>query len=172
MLGWLASDGVPTSAGARIARAVARAPAGLFHAGYGRLFGERLLMLQHTGRRSGQPHLAVLEVVGHPSENRYVVAAGRGEATDWYRNIRLAPRIRVWVGRTRDAPGSARLLDPTEARARLLAYRARHPRTWRALRPVISRMIGRPGLTDEELFTTLPLVELVLDESRGRHGPH
>jgi deazaflavin-dependent oxidoreductase (nitroreductase family) len=156
---------VPTTAGARIARKVARAPVGLFRAGYGWLFGERLLMLQHTGRRSGQPRLVVLEVVIHPSRDRYVVAAGRGEATDWYRNVRRAPRVRVWVGRMRAAPGSARPLDPDEARTHLMAYRARHPRTWQALTPVISRLIRRPGLTDEELFTTVPLVELVLDES-------
>ena len=44
-----------------------------------------------------------------------------------------------------------------------MAYRAERPRTWRFLKPVISRAIGKPGQTDEELFGTVPLVELTLE---------
>jgi deazaflavin-dependent oxidoreductase (nitroreductase family) len=148
---------------ARAARAVARTPIRLYGLGYGWLLGQRVLMLQHTGRTSGLPRFVVLEVVRRLPDERFVVAAGMGEASDWYRNVRQDPRVRVWVGRRKGLPGTARFLDQVEAREHLEAYRADRPTTWRFLKPVISRMIGRPGQTDEELFTAVPLVELSLD---------
>jgi deazaflavin-dependent oxidoreductase (nitroreductase family) len=130
-------------------------------------------MLQHTGRRSGLPRFVVLEVVRRLSGNRYVVAAGMGENADWYRNVRQDPRVRVWVARRREVPGIARLLGQAEARHHLEAYRAERPGTWRFLKPIISRLIGRPGQTDEELFSAVSLVELALDASgRPRQLSH
>lgn len=152
-----------TRVGATAARALARAPIRLYDAGFGWLLGERVLMLQHTGRSSGQPRFAVLEVVRRLPGGRYVIAAGLGETADWYRNVRHDPRVRVWVGRRQGVAGTARLLDHAEARGHLEAYRVDRPMTWRFLKPVISRVIGRPGQTDEELFTAVPLVELSLD---------
>lgn len=49
----------------------------------GWLLGERALMLQRTGRRSGVPRFVVLEVVRPLSGNRYVIAAGMGDTADW-----------------------------------------------------------------------------------------
>jgi hypothetical protein len=43
-----------------------RAPIWLYRHGLGWLFGSRLLMLEHVGRKSGQPRYVVLEVIGHP----------------------------------------------------------------------------------------------------------
>ena len=154
--------GMATTVGARLARGVARAPIRLYGAGFGWLLGRRVLMVQHTGRASGLPRFVVLEVVRRLPGDRFVVAAGMGETSDWYRNVRRAPRVRVWVGRLRGVPGTARLLDQAEAREHLEAYRADRPTTWRFLKPVISRVIGRPDQTDEELFSAVPLVELSL----------
>jgi deazaflavin-dependent oxidoreductase (nitroreductase family) len=148
-----------TTMGAR----VARAPIRLYGAGYGWLLGERILMVEHTGRTSGLPRFVVLEVVRRLPGDRFVVAAGMGRTSDWYRNVRRNPRVHVWAGRQERVPGTARLLDQAEAREHLEAYRADRPTTWRFLKPVISRVIGRPGQTDEELFATVPLVELSLD---------
>lgn len=104
----------------------------------------------------------MLEVVRCVPGTGYVVAAGMGETADWYRNVRQDPRVRVWVGPERGVPGRARFLDATEARECLQAYRATRPMTWRFLKPLISRLIGRPGQTDDELFAAVPLVELDL----------
>jgi len=48
-------DLTPSGVGARLlrTRAFVRAPIGLFRAGLGWLFGSRILMLEHRGRRSG-----------------------------------------------------------------------------------------------------------------------
>jgi hypothetical protein len=55
-----------------------RAPVGLYRARLGFLLGSRLLMLEHTGRKSGARRYVVLEVVGHPRPRTYVVASGFG----------------------------------------------------------------------------------------------
>ena len=148
----------------RVARTLARAPIGLYRAGYGFLLGHRVLMLEHTGRRTGLPRYVVLEVVRRPAEATFVVAAGTGPKADWYRNVEREPRVRVWVGRRNAAGAVARPIEQTEARRHFAAYRAERPWTWRLLRPLISRLIGHPGQTDEDLFATVPLVELHLDE--------
>lgn len=155
-----------TGVGASAARTLARAPIRLYDAGYGWLLGERALMLQHTGRRSGVPRFVVLEVVRRLSSTRYVIAAGMGETADWYRNVLKDPRVRVWVGRKCGVAGAARPIEQAEARKHFEAYRTERPTTWRLLRPVIARLIGRPGLTDEELFIAVPLVELDLDADK------
>lgn len=144
-------------------RTLARSPIRLFDAGHGGLLGDRVLMLQHTGRRSGLPRFVVLEVVRRLGDGRYVIAAGTGETADWYRNVRKDPAVRVWVGRRQNTPATVRLLDQDEARAHLEAYRAERPMTWRFLKPVIMRAIGKPGQTDEEMFSSVPLVELSLE---------
>lgn len=123
-------------------------------------------MLEHTGRRSGLPRFVVLEVVRRASDDRYIVASGMGKAADWYRNVAQQPRVHVSVARLRRVPATARLLDQDEARASLEAYRTERPGTWRFLKPIISRIIGQPGQTDEELFSSVPLVELTLHASR------
>ena len=44
-------------------RLLFRAPVWLYRLGLGGLFGKRMLLLNHTGRKSGLPRQAVLEVV-------------------------------------------------------------------------------------------------------------
>lgn len=147
----------------RVARSVARAPIHLYRAGYGFLLGQRVLMLEHSGRKTGLPRYVVLEVVRQPSDDTFVIAAGMGPQADWYRNVERQPHVRVWVGRRNAAAAVARPIEQTDARRHFEAYRAERPRTWRLLRPLISRLIGHPGQTDEDLFATVPLVELCLD---------
>lgn len=62
------------AAGLLRVRWLVRAPIGLYRAHLGFLFGSRLLMLEHTGRKSGTRRYVVLEVVGHPRPGTYVVA--------------------------------------------------------------------------------------------------
>lgn len=147
----------------RGARSLARAPISLYQAGFGFLFGHRVLMLEHIGRKTGLPRYVVLEVVRRLFEDTFVVAAGMGPTADWYRNVERQPQVRVWVGSRKAAVAVARPIEQSEARRHFEAYRAERPWTWRLLRPVISRLIGHPGQTDEDLFATVPLVEVRLD---------
>lgn len=113
-----------------------RAPISLYGAGYGHLLGDRFLLLEHSGRATGRPRRAVLQVARRLPGDRYVVASGRGTASDWYRNITQEPRVHVSTGRLRRVPAVARQLDGDEARD----------------------VLGERG-------SRLPLVELALDLS-------
>lgn len=64
--------------------------AGVWPQGFG-----RLLVIEHTGRRSGSSYLTPVNytTVG---DDHYCVAAF-GERTDWYRNLLATPNTAVWL---------------------------------------------------------------------------
>jgi deazaflavin-dependent oxidoreductase (nitroreductase family) len=149
-------------AGGRLLRSrrLVRAPIWIYKARAGALFGSRILMLEHIGRKSGARRYAVLEVVDHPAPNTYVIASGFGRKAQWFRNIEANPRVRVYAGSHAPAPATARVLNQQQADRTLAAYRSRHPRTWEQFRPVLEETLGAP-ITDTD--TPLPLVELRVD---------
>ena len=151
-------------------RWIVRAPIGLYRARLGFLFGSRLLMLEHTGRKSGRRRHVVLEIVDCPQPGTFVVASGFGTHSQWFRNVRADPRVRVWTRSRPPAPATARLLTGGETASALAAYAVRHPRTWSALKPVFEQTLGVPINTSEE---GLPLVALSAraDGPPGA-GPH
>ena len=61
------------------ARWIVRAPVWLCRAQLGFAFGSRLLILEHTGRKTGIRRYVVLEAAGHPDPGTYRVAAGFGD---------------------------------------------------------------------------------------------
>ena len=74
----------------------------------GWVFGQRVLMLEHTGRRSGQARFVCLEVVERPGPDRVVIVSGFGERAEWYRNLLTDPSCFVSTGRLRRVPARAR----------------------------------------------------------------
>lgn len=147
--------------GARLLRSrpLMRAPTWIYRARAGALFGSRILMLEHVGRKSGAPRYAVLEVVDHPTPDSYVVASGFGRKAQWFRNIRANPGVRVYVGSRAPRPATARVLDRQEVDRTLASYRGRHPRAWERFRPVLEETLGE-RITDTD--SPLPMVELRL----------
>ena len=141
-------------------RRLMRAPIWIYKARAGALFGSRILMLQHIGRKSGAPRYAVLEIVGHPTPDTYVIASGFGRKAQWFRNIQANPRVRVFAGSHAPRPATARILDQHAADDALASYRRRHPRAWEQLRPALEETLGVP-ITETD--TPLPMVELRLD---------
>ena len=136
-------------------RWLVRAPIGLYRAGLGFLFGSRMLLLQHTGRTSGQARYVVLEVVEHPAADQYIVVSGFGVKSQWYRNVQADPRVRVSCGTRRSAPARATLLSHDESAAVLRRYAAAHPKAWANLRATIEHAVGGP-------VDSLPMVRLDL----------
>lgn len=148
--------------GARLLRTrwLVRAPIWLYRARLGFLFGSRLLMLEHVGRRSGALRYVVLEVIEHEPPDTYVVVSGFGDRAQWFRNVLVNPAVGVFVSSRRPVPARARLLGPDEATRALDAYRSAHPRAWASLRPVLEETLGaRVGEAD----TDLPMIGLTLD---------
>ncbi|WP_231987331.1 nitroreductase family deazaflavin-dependent oxidoreductase [Mycobacterium sp. 852014-50255_SCH5639931] len=137
-----------------------RAPIWIYKARAGALFGSRLLMLEHVGRKSGAARYVVLEVVGHSSPDTYIVASGFGRKAQWFRNIQANPRVRVYAGSQAPRRATARILDQQEADRALAAYVSRHRQAWEQMRPVLEETLGVP-ITETD--TPLPLVELRLD---------
>lgn len=148
--------------GARVLanRALMRAPIWLYRARLGFLFGSRTLMLEHTGRKSGARRYVVLEVVGHPTPDVYVIASGFGLRAQWFRNLMANPRVRVSIAGDGPREATARRLSTAEADAALSDYVRRHPRSWAKFKSVLENTLGS---AISEHGTELPMVELRLD---------
>lgn len=153
--------GVASLAGRLLqSRRLMRAPIWIYKVRAGALFGSRILLLEHVGRKSGLPRYAALEVVDHSAPDTYVVASGFGRKAQWFRNIEANPRVRVYAGSHAPRTAVARVLTTPEADRTLAAYRTRHPKAWERMRPVLEQTLGA-AITDTN--TPLPLVELRLD---------
>ena len=69
-------------------RAALRAPQLVYRRGWGHLFGHRLVLLTHRGRRTGRVHHTVLEVVRYYPATREVTVMSDGvPAADWLQNV-------------------------------------------------------------------------------------
>ena len=145
-------------------RALMRAPIWLYRARLGFLFGSRTLMLEHVGRKSGARRYVVLEVVGHPAPDTYVVASGFGGRAQWFRNLTANPRVRISITGHGPRPATARRLPAAEADAVLADYVRRHPRAWARFKNVLENTLGT-AISEHD--TPLPMVELRLDRPRS-----
>jgi deazaflavin-dependent oxidoreductase (nitroreductase family) len=63
------------------------------------IFSGFILLLTTTGRKSGKPRQTPLEYRFEPETGSYIVMAGWGGKTDWYRNAQANPNVHVRVGR-------------------------------------------------------------------------
>ncbi|HEY7351340.1 MAG TPA: nitroreductase family deazaflavin-dependent oxidoreductase [Terriglobales bacterium] len=113
-----------------------RAPLPLFHVGLGRLFGKRILLLTHIGRRTGLRRETLLEVVEYRKDGpEVVVANGFGPGSDWVRNIEARPDdVEMTVGSHRFA-AKHRFLGEQEAVRVIKDYERRN----RFIRPVVRK---------------------------------
>lgn len=123
---------------AGVSRFLFRLPVWMYRRGLGWMLDDRFLMIRHTGRKSGLPRQAVVEVVRHDADtDSYIVAVGFGKQTDWYQNLLANPDASIQVsGRILDI--RARHLTPEEGGEELLDYARRHP----ALAKGLSRFMG------------------------------
>ena len=145
-------------------RALMRAPIWLYRARLGFLFGSRALMLEHTGRKTGAKRYVVLEVIGHPAPDTYVITSGFGDRAQWFRNLMANPRVRVSVAGHGPRAATARRLPAGEADAALAGYASRHPRAWAKFKTILEHTLGT---AISEHHTPLPMIELRLDGPRS-----
>lgn len=140
-----------------------RLPLGLYSIGLGGILGSRFLLLCHVGRKSGLPRGAVLEVVRHdPAQPVWIVSSGWGEASDWLKNLRAEPRVRIQVGRRKLAV-RARILESTEAQEEILDYARRNPKALRG----VARLVGLElDGSDADLRAFADVLRLVAFEPR------
>jgi deazaflavin-dependent oxidoreductase (nitroreductase family) len=151
----LERSGSPTG----IKRLLFRSPIPLFRARLGFLLGRRFLMLEHTGRKSGQTRRTVLEVVASHPDAVYVAAAW-GEKAQWLQNVRANAEVVVYHGSTRFR-ANAEPVTADEARGLMAEYARRYPR---ALGRLAAFMLDDPGKTPaeqaERVAAQVPMVRL------------
>lgn len=138
------------------------APRWLYRHGLGWMLGKRLLELTHVGRKTGQPRHTVLEVALYDKETREsVVVSAYGTHADWYRNIEVAPAVRVKTGRL-DYEPEQRFLTVDERKEAAQAFCRNHRLEARMANRVLTA-IGAdvphdPGADPAETLGTLPMV--------------
>lgn len=116
------------------------------------------MMLEHRGRRSGEPRYAALEVLGR-EPGALLLVSGYGPKSQWFRNVKADPEVRVWTGRLRGVPARAVVLPVDEARERLEQYRRAHSRAAAALgRTLDIEDLASPAPLPDDIAERLPLV--------------
>jgi deazaflavin-dependent oxidoreductase (nitroreductase family) len=110
-----------------IGKLLFRSPIRLFEMGLGWMFGNRLLLLNHIGRKTGQQRQVILEVAHHNKQtDTYIVNVGYGETSDWFRNIKKNPNVSIIVGR-RKIDARAEVLSPEEGGKIMVTFSREHP---------------------------------------------
>lgn len=133
-----------------------RLPVYLYRLGLGWLLGNRFLLMEHTGRKSGRRYQTVVEVAGRiPETGAYLVASGYGPKADWYRNLKASPETVIQVGR-RQLAVRARHLEPEESGEAMVNYAKQHPAAARGL----ARLLGYQVSGDEATYRRLGATEL------------
>ena len=113
----------------RLALWFMRTPRPLYHHGWGRLLGHTFLLITHEGRRSGKRRETVAMALRYdPETHEVVVCSAWGPNTEWLRNLRAKPALRIEIGRETYVP-EQRFLSEDEAVAVATEFRERHP--WR-----------------------------------------
>jgi deazaflavin-dependent oxidoreductase (nitroreductase family) len=138
----------------------------LYAAGKGWAVGWIILLLEHTGRKSGQRYATPLQY--EKIDGLFYVGAGRGTKADWYRNILVNPEVHVQVGRVAFDGWAEPVTDPQQVVA-FLEYRfKRHP-IMMGLMMKIHKLPMRPDDSQlESLAGTLAIVILHPGENVAR----
>ncbi len=61
--------------------------------------GGRIMVITHTGRRSGRPHQTPVNY--SPAGEAVYCTVGFGTRCDWYRNLLAEPHVEVWLPKAR-----------------------------------------------------------------------
>ena len=153
-----------------LARLGWRAPIWFYRLGLGGLLGERFVLINHIGRKSGKPRQAVVEVVQHNKDSgAYVVASGFGEKADWYRNLIAHPEITIQVGRKR-MPARAERLPLPQATEVMLDYNHRHPTALRTLSGILGYRTDGSEADVRFFASIIPIVALTPQNKAGSNA--
>ena len=116
----------------RFQRFLMRSPITLYRLRLGGLLGRRFLLLEHVGRKSGEPRKTVLEVLEEGDDGVPVIASGFGEGSQWYKNVSADPGVWITRKRTR-TPALAQRLGHDDAVEVFERYRVDHARAAKVL---------------------------------------
>jgi len=153
-----------------LTRHLLAAPRALYAAHAGWLLGHRFLLLRHRGRRTGDMHATVLEVVSWDAATREaIVMAALGPRAQWLRNVLAADGAEIEIG-SEHFSARVRELGPAEAADVLADYERRN----RIALPIVRRAFTRLAGFDYDgseaarrrLAALLPLVAFAAGDLR------
>ncbi|MGB2954645.1 MAG: nitroreductase family deazaflavin-dependent oxidoreductase [Anaerolineales bacterium] len=137
-----------------------RMPIWFYRLGLGWMLGNRLLLLSHTGCKSGKIRQTVLEIIHYSPENHsYYLVSGFGTRSHWYQNIKQDPRVTIQVGSNR-MTADAQRLEPDEAENIFLGYTQKYPRSIRLLAKVLKYDIVHTTEGYQAFGREIPLIRL------------
>jgi deazaflavin-dependent oxidoreductase (nitroreductase family) len=115
-----------------------RVPVFFFRAGLGWLFGSRIILLEHVGRKSGLTRHSCVEVVDRDDDGMTLtIVSGYGVRAQWYQNLRARPDIEIRTNRARRAV-HAELLSPEDGADAMVSYARRYPK----MAPQLMKLCG------------------------------
>jgi deazaflavin-dependent oxidoreductase (nitroreductase family) len=134
----------------------------LYDSGRGWIVGWLILLLRHTGRKSGKQYATPLqyEKIGET----YCIGAGRGVQADWFRNVQANPWVQVSVGRRNFKALAEPVTDP-ERVADFLAYRLKRHPTMIGLMMKMHKLPMKPSR--EQLLDLARMTALVILHPQG-----
>ena len=104
-----------------------RLPIWFYRFGFGWVLGQRFVLINHVGRKSGKHHQTVVEVIKHEFEtDTYYIVSGYGIQANWYRNLLNDPNVIIQVGRKKLEVRAVSISSP-EGGAIMVDYAQRHP---------------------------------------------
>ena len=109
-------------------RILFRIPVYFYRIGLGWLLGNRFVLINHIGRKTGTEHQAVVEVVEwEKGTENVIVVAGYGEQTQWYKNLEKLPKTTIQIG-NRKYPVSVEFIKPEDGEDIIARYMERYGR--------------------------------------------
>lgn len=139
-----------------------RLPILLYRYRLGFVFGSRFLLLKHRGRISGNLNETVLEVIHHEaSPEKYFVASGFGEKSQWYKNICANNEVFI-TARGQEYRATATVVDSEKAKAILLKYADKHPGSIKAVAKLSGFKMDGTTLDIIEFSDIVRIIELAL----------
>jgi deazaflavin-dependent oxidoreductase (nitroreductase family) len=142
----------------RLALALFRMPLGAYRHQKGWLLGHTFVLLTHIGRRTGQSYETVAMVLRYRIEPcEVVVASAWGPETDWVKNIRAQPAVRIETGRESFEP-EQRFLSAEESLSVIEGCLRQHPWRFRLIAWVLGWGDLRVEAYAQEVVRTRPFI--------------
>jgi deazaflavin-dependent oxidoreductase (nitroreductase family) len=106
-------------------RALFKAPISLWRLGLAPLIGGFLMLLTHTGRKTGLPHRTMVEY--HKVAGRIYAPCAFGPRSDWFKNVTHDPRVTVQTAGGVEHARAVRVQDDRELLAVYYRFKRRDP---------------------------------------------
>jgi len=93
-------------------KAMFKWPVQLWRLGLGPVIGHHMMLISHTGRKTGQTRRTMTEL--HTVDGRKYAPSGFGRRAQWYRNIEVDPRVTIQTAAGAESAIAQRVTDGDE----------------------------------------------------------